>query len=45
MFLEDFKKRGGLWILKPTGRCQGSGIFLVNKLAQVAPYRVKANPN
>jgi len=27
--------------MKPTGRCQGSGIFLVDKLAQVAPYRFK----
>lgn len=44
MFLEDWKKKGGLWIMKPTGRCQGSGIFLVNKLAQVMPYRTKPNP-
>jgi tubulin polyglutamylase TTLL9 len=43
MFLEDFRKRGGLWILKPTGRCQGSGIFLVNKLTQVTPYRTKVS--
>lgn len=28
--------------MKPTGRCQGSGIFLVNKLAQVTPYRTKS---
>ena len=45
MFVEEFKKRGGLWILKPTGRCQGSGIFLVEKLSQVAPYKTKANLN
>ncbi len=41
MFSEEFKKQGGLWIMKPTARCQGSGIFLVDKLAQVAPYRFK----
>ena len=27
--------------MKPTARCQGSGIFLVDKLSQVAPYRFK----
>jgi tubulin polyglutamylase TTLL9 len=41
MFAEEFKKQGGIWIMKPTARCQGSGIFLVDKLAQVAPYRFK----
>lgn len=45
MFAEQFKKTGGLWILKPTGRCQGSGIFLVDKLSQVAPYKAKPNQN
>jgi hypothetical protein len=29
--------------MKPTARCQGSGIFLVDKLAQVAPYRFKTS--
>lgn len=45
MFVEEFKKREGLWIMKPTGRCQGSGIFLVDKLSQVAPYKSKAPVN
>lgn len=27
--------------MKPTGRCQGVGIFLVNKLSQVLPYKHK----
>lgn len=27
--------------MKPTGRCQGVGIFLVNKLSQVLPYKNK----
>ena len=31
--------------MKPTARCQGSGIFLVDKLAQVAPYRFKKQLN
>lgn len=45
MFAEDFKKKGGLWIMKPTSKCQGQGIFLIDKLSQVAPYRHKVNPN
>ena len=44
MFAEDFKKKGGLWIMKPTSRCQGQGIFIVDKLSQVAPYRFKPQP-
>jgi hypothetical protein len=44
MFAEDFKKKGGLWIMKPTSRCQGQGIFIVDKLIQVAPYRFKPQP-
>jgi hypothetical protein len=43
MFAEDFKKKGGLWIMKPTSRCQGQGIFIVDKLAQVAPFRFKVH--
>ncbi len=42
MFAEEFKKKGGLWIMKPTSRCQGQGIFIVDKLSQVAPFRHKA---
>lgn len=30
--------------MKPTSRCQGQGIFIVDKLAQVAPFRVKPTP-
>jgi hypothetical protein len=35
MFVEEFKKSGGTWIMKPIGKCQGQGIFLFNKLTQV----------
>ena len=45
MFAEEFKKKGGLWIMKPTSRCQGQGIFIVDKLAQVAPFRHKTTQN
>lgn len=45
MLAEEFKKRGGLWIMKPTSRCQGQGIFIVDKLSQVAPFRYKPAPS
>jgi hypothetical protein len=35
MLVEEFKREGGTWIMKPTGRAQGQGIFLFNKLSQV----------
>jgi tubulin polyglutamylase TTLL9 len=35
MLVEEFKRSGGTWIMKPIGRAQGQGIFLFNKLNQV----------
>jgi tubulin polyglutamylase TTLL9 len=35
LFVEEFKKQGGVWIMKPIGKSQGKGIFLLNKLQQV----------
>jgi hypothetical protein len=35
MFVEEFKRSGGTWIMKPIGGAQGQGIFLFNKLSQV----------
>lgn len=32
LFVEEFKKQGGVWIMKPIGKSQGKGIFLLNKL-------------
>ena len=32
LFVEEFKKQGGVWIMKPIGKSQGKGIFLCNKL-------------
>lgn len=40
MFVEEFKKySGATWIMKPVGRSQGAGIFLVSKLAQVQQWK------
>lgn len=39
MFVEEFKRSGGTWIMKPIGRAQGAGIFLFNKLSQISDWR------
>lgn len=39
LFQEQFKKSGGIWIMKPVGRAQGRGIFLINKMGQVNQWR------
>ena len=35
MLLREVREKGGTWIMKPIGRAQGKGIFLVNRLAQI----------
>lgn len=42
MFAEEFKRQqhaGAIWIMKPVGKSQGKGIFLFDKLSQVADWR------
>jgi hypothetical protein len=36
LFVEEFKRDPSVtWIMKPIGRSQGEGIFLINKLSQI----------
>mmetsp|Transcript_32475 Transcript_32475/g.52602 ORF Transcript_32475/g.52602 Transcript_32475/m.52602 type:complete len:444 (+) Transcript_32475:184-1515(+) len=40
MFVEEFKKMPGtVWIMKPIGKSQGKGIFLITKLSQISDWR------
>ena len=39
LFVEEYKKSPSLmWIMKPTSKCQGKGIFIINRLAQVKKW-------
>ena len=37
LFLEEFKRHpaASMWIMKPSSKAQGKGIFLINKLSQI----------
>jgi tubulin polyglutamylase TTLL9 len=40
LFQEEFKRNpGGIWIMKPVGKAQGKGIFLINKLSQISNWK------
>lgn len=40
LFVEEFKRHSGAtWIMKPTGKAQGKGIFLFQKLSQISDWR------
>lgn len=40
LFQEEFKKNpGGIWIMKPVGKAQGKGIFLINKMSQISGWK------
>ncbi|KAJ3320950.1 putative tubulin polyglutamylase ttll9 [Boothiomyces sp. JEL0866] len=40
LFQEEFKRTpGGIWIMKPVGKAQGKGIFLINKMSQIASWK------
>ncbi|KAK9814201.1 hypothetical protein WJX72_002184 [[Myrmecia] bisecta] len=38
LFVEEFRKASSTWIMKPTSKAQGKGIFLINKLSQVKKW-------
>uniref|UniRef100_A0A8D1FBI4 Polyglutamylase complex subunit TTLL1 n=1 Tax=Sus scrofa TaxID=9823 RepID=A0A8D1FBI4_PIG len=39
LFVEEFRKSpSSTWIMKPCGRAQGKGIFLINKLSQIKKW-------
>lgn len=39
LFVEEFKRVGNVWIMKPIGKAQGKGIFLFNKLQQISQWK------
>lgn len=39
MFVEEFKKSGGVWIMKPIGAAQGRGIFLFKSLNEISEWK------
>jgi len=40
LFVEEFKRNDSqMWIMKPTGRSQGRGIFLFTKLNQISKWK------
>lgn len=39
MFVEEFKRSGGVWIMKPIGSAQGKGIFLFQRLSEISEWR------
>lgn len=38
MMRRAFHDQGGIWIMKPIGRAQGKGIFLVHKASQISKW-------
>ena len=39
LFVEEFRRnQNAMWIMKPSGKAQGKGIFLVNKLNQLKKW-------
>jgi tubulin polyglutamylase TTLL1 len=47
LFVEEFRKNPAqMWIMKPTSKAQGKGIFIINKLTQIKKWAPAPNrPN
>ena len=46
LFVEEFKRAqasssSSTWIMKPIGRAQGKGIFIIRKLSQISDWKSK----
>jgi tubulin polyglutamylase TTLL9 len=39
LFVEEFKRNAGVWIMKPIGSAQGKGIFLFTKLNEISEWK------
>ena len=44
LFVEEFKKVGGIWIMKPIGSAQGKGIFLFTRLNEISEWKTDFKP-
>lgn len=33
-----------LWIMKPTSKCQGKGIFIISKINEIAKWKNRVTP-
>jgi tubulin polyglutamylase TTLL1 len=43
LFVEEFRRNpNAMWIMKPTSRSQGKGIFIINKLAQIKKWSAQS---
>lgn len=43
LFVEEFRRNpNAMWIMKPTARSQGKGIFIINKLAQIKKWSMQS---
>lgn len=38
LFVEDYRKKQSTWIMKPCGKSQGNGIFLIDRLSQLKKW-------